>query len=44
MKRKSYTSKKKNGLKKKVKTMEYGKTYYIDVEKKQTELFEKPKK
>ena len=30
MKRKNYSVKRKNGLKKKIKTMEYGKKYYVN--------------
>ncbi len=41
MKRKSYSVKRKNGLKKKIKTMEYGKKYYEDVLNKKKEVTKK---
>lgn len=39
MKRKKYNQKIKNGLKKKIKSMKYGKRYYKDVINKKNELF-----
>lgn len=39
MKRKNYSKKVKRGLKKKIKSMEYGKKYYKDVLSKRKEMF-----